>query len=202
MFEEILRVLLIEDDQHDAYMINGYLSGNFRVDWVQTLGDGLTMLSKKQFDAVLTDPSLPDSVGNETIHAVLNAAPNLPIIVVSGKHSERFAIKTVGQGIQDFFFKDMLQPETLRRAIRYGVERKRLEVERERLLHELREALDRVKTLSGLLPMCAWCKKIRDDGGYWHQVEEYLVVHTDAQLTHGICKDCEEKVRRQAELSS
>ncbi|TAK58541.1 MAG: response regulator [Bacteroidetes bacterium] len=202
MVEEILKVLLIEDDQHDAYMVNGYLAGNFTVDWVQTLADGLTFLSKKKFDVILTDSSLPDSTGRETIQAVLTAAPELPIIIISGKHSERFAIKTVGQGVQDFFFKDMLQPEMLRRAIRYGVERKRLELERERLLNELRDALDKVKTLSGLLPMCAWCKKVRDDDGYWHLVEEYLVRHTDAQLTHGICKECEEKVRKQAEQRS
>ena len=201
MYDEILRVLLIEDDQHDAYMVNGYLSGNFKVDWVQTLADGLTNLSKKKYDVVVTDATLPDSSGRETIQAVLSAAPDLPIIIVSGKHSERFAIKTVGQGVQDFFFKDMLQPETLRRAIRYGVERKRLEVERERLLHELQEALERVKTLSGLLPMCAWCKKIRDDDGYWQQVEEYLIAHTDVRLTHGICRECEEKVRRESELT-
>ncbi len=197
MYEEILRVLLIEDDQHDAYLVNGYLAGNFKVDWVQTLKEGLSYLSKRTYDVVLTDSSLPDSAGRDTIHAVMTAAPQLPIIVVSGKHTEWFAVKTVGEGVQDFFFKDVLQPETLRRAIQYSVERKRLELEREKLLKELQEALDHIKTLSGLLPMCAWCKKIRDDDGYWHQVEEYLQQHTHAQLTHGICIDCEEKLRNQ-----
>ncbi|MBI3195113.1 MAG: response regulator [Ignavibacteriae bacterium] len=199
MVEEILRVLLIEDDQHDAYMVNGYLSGSFKVDWVQTLEEGIARLTTREYDVVLADLSLPDSAGNDTMKAVLSAAPNLPIILVSGKHSERFAIKTVGDGVQDFFFKDMLQPDSLRRSIRYSVERKRNERERERLLRELREALDKVKALSGLLPMCAWCKKIRDDGGYWHQVEEYLTVHTDAKLTHGICKECSEKIMKEIE---
>ncbi|MBI3193319.1 MAG: response regulator [Ignavibacteriae bacterium] len=199
MYQEILRVLLIEDDEHDAYMVNGYLSGTFKVDWVQTLEEGLSRLSTREYDVVLTDLSLPDSAGRDTLKAVLSAAPQLPIILISGQHSERFAVKTVTEGVQDYFFKDMLQPDSLRRSIRYSVERKRNERERERLLHELQEALDKVKALSGLLPMCAWCKKIRDDDGYWHQVEEYLTIHTDAKLTHGICKECSEKIMKEIE---
>ena len=54
----------------------------------------------------------------------------------------------------------------------------------------LREALDKVRTLSGLLPICAWCKKVRDDHGYWDQVEVYLKAHTEVEFSHGICPDC------------
>ncbi len=70
---------------------------------------------------------------------------------------------------------------------------KRTQQERERLIAELQEALASVKTLSGLLPICASCKKIRDDEGYWQQVEGYIAKHTDATFTHGICPDCAEK---------
>lgn len=69
-------------------------------------------------------------------------------------------------------------------------QRKLAEGERERLLADLRDALARVKTLSGLLPICSSCKKIRDDQGYWTQVERYLMDHTDAQFSHGICPEC------------
>ena len=69
-------------------------------------------------------------------------------------------------------------------------ERKRVEGERELLVRELKEALENVKTLSGLVPICAHCKKIRDDKGYCNQLEKYLVEHTDASLTHGICPEC------------
>jgi hypothetical protein len=55
---------------------------------------------------------------------------------------------------------------------------------------ELQAALENIKTLNGLLPICSICKRIRDDGGYWNQVEDYLSRHTDAMLTHGICDDC------------
>ncbi len=69
-------------------------------------------------------------------------------------------------------------------------ETKASEEERERLVRELQDALARVKTLSGLLPICSSCKKIRDDRGYWTQVEGYLTEHTQAQFSHGICPDC------------
>ena len=69
-------------------------------------------------------------------------------------------------------------------------ERKRIEAEREKLLKELQDAMAQVKTLSGLLPICASCKKIRDDTGYWHQVEIYIKRHSRAEFTHGFCPEC------------
>lgn len=71
---------------------------------------------------------------------------------------------------------------------------KQAQIERERLIAELQEALANVKTLSGLLPICASCKKIRNDEGYWQQVESYVAQHTGATFTHGICPDCARKV--------
>ena len=61
------------------------------------------------------------------------------------------------------------------------------------LVEELREALREVKTLTGLLPICAWCKKIRHDDGYWRGIETYFAEHSDVTLTHGICPDCAQK---------
>lgn len=69
-------------------------------------------------------------------------------------------------------------------------ERMYAERERERLIAELQDALNKVKTLSGLLPICAFCKNIRDDGGYWHQVEAYIKAHSEANFSHGVCPDC------------
>jgi PAS domain S-box-containing protein len=69
-------------------------------------------------------------------------------------------------------------------------DRKRAEEEREGLITELQNALSEVKTLSGLLPICASCKKIRDDKGYWNQIESYIREHSGAEFTHGICPEC------------
>jgi PAS domain S-box-containing protein len=69
-------------------------------------------------------------------------------------------------------------------------ERKRVEVEREQLIKELQAALAKVRTLSGLLPICAHCKKVRDDEGYWTRIESYISAHTQAEFSHGICPEC------------
>ncbi|MBW1738797.1 MAG: hypothetical protein JRJ69_14945 [Deltaproteobacteria bacterium] len=68
-----------------------------------------------------------------------------------------------------------------------------VEEERERLVLELQDALSKVKTLSGLLPICSSCKKVRDDKGYWREVEEYIRDHSEADFSHGICPECVEK---------
>ncbi len=73
-------------------------------------------------------------------------------------------------------------------------ERKKMEEERERLIHALQETLLKVKTLSGLLPICASCKKIRDDKGYWNQIEGYISEHSEAEFSHSICPECARKL--------
>jgi len=78
-------------------------------------------------------------------------------------------------------------------VLRDITEHKKIEAERENLIHNLQEAMNQVKTLNGLLPICANCKKIRDDQGYWHNVEEYIQKHSEADFTHGICPECMEK---------
>lgn len=67
-------------------------------------------------------------------------------------------------------------------------------LEKESLLRELQEAYNKLKKLSGLIPICSHCKKIRDDNGFWNQVEQYISEHTDAVFSHGICPDCMQKL--------
>jgi len=79
-------------------------------------------------------------------------------------------------------------------VIRDMTERNRMEQEREKLISELQEALANIKTLRGLIPVCAWCRKVRDDRGYLDNLEAYIRTHTDAKITHGICPDCMSKL--------
>ena len=71
---------------------------------------------------------------------------------------------------------------------------KQAEEQREKIIAELQEALDKIKTLKGLIPICASCKKIRDDQGYWNNVESYIKSHAEVEFTHGICPDCMKKL--------
>jgi len=73
-------------------------------------------------------------------------------------------------------------------------ERKQHEKERDALIDNLKNSLAKVRKLSGLLPICASCKKIRDDKGYWNQIEAYIRDHSEAEFSHGICPECSEKL--------
>jgi PAS domain S-box-containing protein len=72
--------------------------------------------------------------------------------------------------------------------------RKNAQNERERLIRELQDALAHVRTLRGLIPICAWCKRIRNDRGYWEQLESYITSHSEADFSHGMCPDCAQKL--------
>ncbi|BBO72366.1 hypothetical protein DSCA_62960 [Desulfosarcina alkanivorans] len=81
-------------------------------------------------------------------------------------------------------------------------ERKEAEEERNQLVVELQSALLEVKTLSGFLPICASCKKIRDDKGYWNQIEAYIESRSEAEFSHGICPDCAQQLYPELELTA
>jgi hypothetical protein len=80
-------------------------------------------------------------------------------------------------------------------AIAYDItERKKIEADRTKMIEQLNETLSKVKTLSGLLPICANCKKIRDDKGYWQKLETFVHEHSNAEFSHSICPECMEKL--------
>ena len=182
-----LRILIVEDNPADADLIRDMLaqpdSLHFEAESVQRLSGALAWLERKDVDLVLMDLGLPDSQGLPTFHALRKAAPNIPVIVLSGNDDQELAIAAVRDGAQDYLVKGRFGGDLLVRAARYAMER-------EHLIRELREAVARIKTLTGLLPICAGCKKIRDDKGYWRQVDSYITLHSEAKFTHSLCPDC------------
>lgn len=115
--------------------------------------------------------------------------------LIEGKapYDEEFRIRRVSDGeIAHVHAKSEYNPRTRKvfGVVQDLTERMKIEVERERLIVELQLALEQVKTLKGIVPICASCKKIRDDRGYWEQVEAYVSKHTDAQFSHSICPEC------------
>jgi len=89
--------------------------------------------------------------------------------------------------------KDLEILTSVSEQITLAIDRKRAEDERDALISELQKTLAEVKTLKGIIPICASCKKVRDDKGYWNQVEAYIRDHSDAEFSHGICQECIDK---------
>jgi PAS domain S-box-containing protein len=129
--------------------------------------------------------------------------PRLPALIEQRKatgraHGELRARRTDGSlfpvEISSVVFSDAANEARTCIIIRDVTERKAAEAERERLIAEMQHALASVKCLSGLLPICAACRKIRDKQGFWHDLENYIRQHSEADFTHGICPDCRRRL--------
>ena len=153
-------ILLIEDSEADRVLIEAMLSdgsaGEWRVVACGTLADGLSSLasvdSERSVAAVLLDLSLPDSHGLETFDSIRQAAPSLPIVILTGNDDEDVANKAVNLGAQDYLVKNSLTGDLLRKSLRYSIERKRLErTWREELEQRVRERTSELSAANEVL---------------------------------------------------
>ena len=134
--------------------------------------------------------SLPDKKGYPEGHFHLVRHLGIPIF-----DGDRIVgVTGVGNKEGPYDEADARQVTLLMQKLWAILNHRRSEAERERLILELKGALDKVKTLSGMLPICASCKKIRDDSGYWQNIEHYIHQHSEAEFSHGICPDCIRKL--------
>jgi len=128
---EIIKVLLIEDNPGDARLLREMLIeagiNKFNLVHVKRISEGLNRLRQDNFQVILLDLSLPDSHGLETVDRVCNAAPYVPVLVLTGLDDEALAIRAVRKGAQDYLIKGQMDGNLLVRAIRYATERKRTE---------------------------------------------------------------------------
>jgi DNA-binding NtrC family response regulator len=184
----VITALLIEDNPDDAVLIEKYLRASRKIKYnvihVERLADGLESLKRVRFDVILLDLMLPDGpLGIKTFEAVHAQASHIPIIVLTGNDDDDLAVEAVHKGAQDYLVKGMVTGPTLGRAIRYAIERRKL-------LTQLEDSMTEIKLLRGFLPICVRCKKIRDDKGYWTQVDVYIRNHSEVEFSHGICPVC------------
>ncbi|MEE9567494.1 MAG: response regulator [Desulfobacteria bacterium] len=193
-----IKVLLIDDD-HDDYVILRDLFleievGKFRLEWVETYDAAIERMVRNEYDVCLVDYLLGERNGLELLNEAVKNGCKTPMILLTGKGAREVDMAAMKAGASDYLDKGEIGPSLLERSIRYAIERKRTLEEQIRLISQLQEALAHVKQLSGLLPMCASCKKIRDDKGYWNQLEAYISDHSEADFSHGICPECVRKL--------
>ncbi|MFA5110319.1 MAG: response regulator, partial [Desulfobaccales bacterium] len=131
MFDQALKILLIEDNPGDARLIREELSEagswSFVIDWVPSLAMGVERLAQGGIDLVLLDLGLPDSQGFETFVKAQAQAPQVPFVLLTGLNDETLALAAVRRGAQDYLVKGEADGRLLLRAIRYATERKRVE---------------------------------------------------------------------------
>ena len=206
-----LCLLLVEDEPaHAAAIQHAFETGGAetQIEVVRTLEEFRGHSAGHPPDLALLDLNLPDGKAVEVLTRPPEAGP-FPIIVMTSYGNEQLAVQAIKSGALDYVVKSpesfAEMPHTVARALREWTlltERREAVAAQKRLIAQLEEALSKVKTLSGLLPICSGCNKIRDDHGYWSQVEGYIQEHTDAQFTHGLCPDCIRKYFPESEAEN
>ncbi len=199
---ETLCILLVEDNPGDIRLVqealkecnvpNELLIAHDGVEALETL----TSVESVTPDVVLLDLNLPRKTGLEVL-AELKHHPEvggIPVVILTGLDDESVALEAIRLGAQDYLIKGELESRMFARVIRYSIERKQAAIEREQLIRERKELFSQIQTLRNLLPMCAWCKRIRDEDGNWRPLEKYISEHSSSDVTHGICPECKAKM--------
>ncbi len=203
-----IQVLIVEDDPLVGKMIEGLLE-EIGYTVAGTAIDGLQAIEMTQSlrpDVILMDLEMPNMDGIEATQRIYESYPT-PVVVLTAYETPELVEGASAAGVGAYLVKPSNARE-MERAIAIAMARfddlmelRRLNAEleagneaRERLILELQNALAEVKTLSGLLPICASCKKIRDDEGYWNQLEAYIQDHSDAVLSPSLCPECAKKL--------
>jgi sigma-B regulation protein RsbU (phosphoserine phosphatase) len=195
-----MRVLIAEDDSATATLVSGLLRGSGYE--VSVVSDGSAALANLRADdppaIALLDWMLPGLDGPDICKAIRGDARTVPtyLILCTARDSREDVVRGLEAGADDYLVKPF-DPEELRARVKAGMRIVTLEQSLAAHVKELQDALASVKKLSGLLPICGYCKSIRDDDTYWHRVEEYVTEHSEARFSHGICPDCLKKVLRE-----
>ena len=143
----------------------------------------------------ILDWMMPELDGLEVVRHIRAKPTSRPpyLILLTARDSKMDLVAGLQAGANDYVSKPF-DPRELMARVAVGQRMIDLQETLATRIEDLRRALEEIKTLRGILPICSNCKKIRDDQGYWQQVEVYVHDHTDAQFSHGICPDCIRKL--------
>ena len=191
-----MRILIAEDDLTSRTVLAGVLKKS-GYDVVATVNgvEALKLLQQPGAPAlVVLDWMMPEMDGPEVVRRIRALKTERPpyIIMLTTKWNKADIISALETGANDYLSKPFDAGELLARV---KVGRRMLEMQDALVIknEELLQALEQVRTLSGIVPICMHCKNIRDDKGYWDKVEAYVSSHTDARFSHGICPECVKK---------
>jgi len=196
-----ISVLYAEDEAITRQEILLFLKRRVREVFIAANGsEGLALFREHKPDLVVTDIRMPIMDGLKMARTIRDESKGALIIVTTAHSDAQFMLDAIDIGVDQYVIKpvsvDKLAAaiDKCAEIIEYRRAHKQFLSEREKLITDLQTALAKVKQLSGFLPICASCKKIRDDKGYWSQVEEYIRDHSEVEFSHGICPDCAVKI--------
>jgi len=192
-----MRILVAEDDPISRKVLEATLTKwNYEV---LVAGDGVQawqiIQRDNSLDLAILDWMMPEMAGIDVCRKVreLPALQALYIILLTAKGERADIIEGLEAGADDYLVKPFDHGE-LKARLQAGVRIVELQKKLAEHIKELEEALSHIRTLQGLLPICSYCKKIRNDQNYWQQFEGYIGQHSELRFSHGICPECYEKI--------
>ncbi len=192
-----MRILIAEDDFTSRTVLAAVLKKHgHEVEETANGADAWDAMQKPDAPKlVILDWMMPELDGVEVCRRIRAMETDQPayLVMLTAKGEKTDLIAGLDSGADDYLVKPF-DPGELRARVEVGRRIIELQTNLSRKVTELQKALSDVKVLRGLIPICASCKKIRDDQGYWNQVEEYISEHSEAHFTHGICPDCAQKL--------
>ncbi len=190
-----MRVLIADDEATSRHLIRATLEGwGFEVLVAVDGWEALRVLQgSKGPEIAMLDWMMPEIDGLDVCRRMRATMPNAGtyIILVTARGGLENVVRGLEAGADDYITKPF-DPRELRARLHVGVRIVQLQKALMERFQELEDALKRVKQLQGLLPICSYCKKIRNDRNYWEQVDAYITNHSEAQFSHGVCPDCYE----------
>lgn len=191
-----MRILVAEDDPVSSRLLEDLLEvWDYEVEVARDGQAAWEALHSERPPAIaLLDWMMPKMDGVEIVRRVRQLNPPAPpyLILLTARADKADIVAGLESGADDYLTKPFDPPE-LRERLRVGCRIIDLQSRLADRVAELEIALANVKQLQGLLPICAYCKSIRDDHNYWQRVESYLADHADVRFTHGICPNCLEQ---------
>jgi two-component system, response regulator PdtaR len=151
--------------------------------------DAIKQVEQMQPDLVMMDIVLSGAMSGIEAAVEIHRRWQTPIIFLTA-YTDGATLEKAKQAEPFGYISKPFNGTELRVNVEIALHKVKMENERRELTSRLKKALDEIKKLSGLVPICASCKNIRNDQGYWQAVESYIEEHTDAQFSHGVCPDC------------
>jgi CheY-like chemotaxis protein len=184
-------ILIVDDKPFNIRLLRDTFSDAYTVVEAASGREALEVASASHPDVILLDVVMPDMDGFEVCR-LFKEDPSLreiPVIFITGLNDFASEAKGLALGAVDFITKPFNLPVVALRVANQLDLKVNTDILRQRTM-ELEEAFSNIKILKGMLPICSCCKKIRDDQGYWQQLERYLSDHTEADFSHGVCPEC------------
>jgi DNA-binding response OmpR family regulator len=188
-------VLIAEDDPIYLRLLDCIVSDEFEVVLAKNGIEAWEALESPDAPrVVLLDWLMPGMDGLEVCRRIRSHAEmdGVFVVIATARQQVQDILAGFDAGANDYIIKPF-HPEELRARLRVGHRVVELQSALASRVSELENALSRVKLLQGLLPICSYCKRIRNDSDYWQQVETYMSEHSEAVFTHGICPECYDK---------